>query len=47
MEDNIIAKEKRRVFWVAYSLDRFTSLHNGLPLTMTEEVVRCLLGKTS
>lgn len=46
-EDNIIAEEKRRVFWVAYSLDRFTSLHNGLPLTMTEEVVRCLWEKTS
>lgn len=38
-EDNIIAEEKRRVFWVAYSLDRFISPLNGLPLTLTEEVV--------
>ena len=38
-EENIMMEEKRRAFWVAYSLDRFTCLDNGLPLTLTEEGV--------
>ncbi|KIM94093.1 hypothetical protein OIDMADRAFT_136671 [Oidiodendron maius Zn] len=38
-EDNIMTEEKRRAFWVAYCLDRFISVHNGLPLTLNEEVI--------
>lgn len=35
----IATEEKRRTFWVAYCLDRFVSVWNGWPLTLTEEVV--------
>lgn len=35
-------EEKRRTFWMAYLLDRFTSMQDDLPLTLNEEVVsRC------
>ena len=38
-DEQIVAEEKRRAFWVAYCLDRFISVNNGLPLTLNEEVV--------
>ncbi|KAH8799820.1 fungal-specific transcription factor domain-containing protein [Xylogone sp. PMI_703] len=38
-EDIILTEEKRRAFWVAYCLDRFISVRNGFPLTLTEDVV--------
>jgi hypothetical protein len=38
-DDDIGTEEKRRAFWVAYCLDRFISVQNGLPLTLNEEVV--------
>ena len=37
--DWIEAEEKRRTFWMAYSLDRFVSIRNGWPLTLSEQVV--------
>lgn len=38
-EEEIGREERRRAFWVAYCLDRFISVQNGLPLTLNEEVV--------
>jgi hypothetical protein len=38
--DWIRTEEKRRTFWMAYSLDRFVSIRDGLPLTLNEQVVR-------
>jgi hypothetical protein len=35
----IKTEEKRRTFWVAYSLDRFISIRGELPLTLNEQVV--------
>ncbi len=35
----IRAEEQRRVFWMAYCLDRFISVRNDCPLTLTEHVV--------
>ncbi|KAE8395556.1 fungal-specific transcription factor domain-containing protein [Aspergillus alliaceus] len=32
-------EEQRRTFWMAYSLDRFISFHNGLPYTLDEELI--------
>ena len=32
-------EEQRRTFWMAYSLDRFISFHNGLPFTLNEQLV--------
>ena len=32
-------EEKRRTFWMAYLLDRFVSIRNGWPLTLSEQVV--------
>lgn len=32
-------EEKRRTFWMAYSLDRFVCLRSGSPLTLHEQVV--------
>jgi hypothetical protein len=32
-------EERRRTFWMAYSLDRFISFHNGLPFTLNEQLV--------
>jgi hypothetical protein len=37
--DLILTEEKRRVFWVAYCIDRFISVRNGFPLTLNEDVV--------
>ncbi|KFZ19471.1 hypothetical protein V501_00654 [Pseudogymnoascus sp. VKM F-4519 (FW-2642)] len=38
-EEEIGREERRRAFWVAYCLDRFISVQNGLPLTLNEEVI--------
>ena len=38
--DWVEIEEKRRTFWMAYSLDRFVSIQNGWPLTLSEQVVR-------
>ncbi|KAI1087972.1 fungal-specific transcription factor domain protein [Rostrohypoxylon terebratum] len=38
-EDPISTEEKRRTFWVAYCLDRFISVSEGAPMTLSEEVV--------
>ncbi|KAL3462084.1 fungal-specific transcription factor domain-containing protein [Aspergillus heterothallicus] len=32
-------EERRRTFWMAYSLDRFISFHNGLPFTLNEQLI--------
>ncbi|KAI9376431.1 hypothetical protein BJX61DRAFT_538808 [Aspergillus egyptiacus] len=32
-------EERRRTFWMAYSLDRFISFHNGLPFTLNERLI--------
>ncbi|KAL2823451.1 fungal-specific transcription factor domain-containing protein [Aspergillus cavernicola] len=32
-------EERRRTFWMAYSLDRFISFHNGLPYTLNEQLI--------
>ncbi|KAL4882438.1 fungal-specific transcription factor domain-containing protein [Aspergillus karnatakaensis] len=32
-------EERRRMFWMAYSLDRFISFHNGLPFTLNEQLI--------
>ncbi|KAF2204950.1 hypothetical protein GQ43DRAFT_453446 [Delitschia confertaspora ATCC 74209] len=32
-------EERRRTFWMAYSLDRFINLINQLPLTLSEQVI--------
>ena len=39
-QDAIEKEEKRRVFWVAYCLDRLISVSNATPVTLSEEVVR-------
>ena len=36
----IETEEKRRTFWMAYSMDRFVSIRKGWPLTLSEQVVR-------
>ncbi|KAL8737323.1 MAG: hypothetical protein Q9181_001779 [Wetmoreana brouardii] len=36
--DWVDKEERRRTFWLAYSLDRFISLSNGSPLTLGEHV---------
>jgi hypothetical protein len=41
-EDWIKTEEKRRTFWVAYSLDRFISARHEWPLTLSEEVISTL-----
>ncbi|KAI0886807.1 fungal-specific transcription factor domain protein [Annulohypoxylon maeteangense] len=38
-EDPISIEEKRRTFWIAYCLDRFISVSEGAPMTLSEEVV--------
>jgi hypothetical protein len=38
-------EEKRRIFWMAYGLDRFLSWRNEWPLTLDEETVRALMHK--
>ncbi|RAK97281.1 fungal specific transcription factor domain-containing protein [Aspergillus ibericus CBS 121593] len=37
--DWIGLEEQRRTFWMAYSLDRFISFHNGLPFTLNEQMI--------
>ena len=38
-ESWIKTEEKRRTFWMAYSLDRFISVRHEWPLTLSEQVV--------
>jgi hypothetical protein len=38
-EDLALIEEKRRVLWMAYCLDHFTSVQNELPLTLGENIV--------
>ncbi|KAF3390939.1 Asperfuranone cluster transcription factor afoA [Talaromyces pinophilus] len=38
-EDWVTLEERRRTFWMAYLLDRFISVQNGLPLTLNEQVI--------
>jgi len=38
-ESWIRTEEKRRTFWMAYSLDRFISIRHSWPLTLNEQVV--------
>lgn len=38
-ENAIMVEEKRRTFWMAYSLDRFMSIQREWPLTLNEQVV--------
>lgn len=38
--DWVEVEEKRRTFWMAYSLDRFVCVRSGSPLTLHEQVVR-------
>lgn len=38
-QDWVEVEEKRRAFWMAYCLDRFVSIRNGWPLTLSEQVV--------
>ena len=40
--DWIDIESMRRTFWVAYTIDRFTSAIDGLPLTFNERHVRKL-----
>lgn len=37
-------EERRRTFWMAYSIDRFISLLDQLPLTFDQHVVSKVLG---
>ncbi|GKZ29520.1 hypothetical protein AbraIFM66950_005221 [Aspergillus brasiliensis] len=39
LDDPVYTEEKRRVFWVAYILDRLISLVNESPLTIDERVI--------
>lgn len=41
-EDWIDLETKRRTFWLAYTLDRFTSMVDGLHLFFDERMVSCL-----
>ena len=41
-EDFVTTEEKRRAFWMAFSLDRFLCARDDLPLTLREEMVRRL-----
>lgn len=38
-------EERRRTFWMAYLLDRFASLNDGWPLTLSESVVSLSMGR--
>ncbi|KAK4152958.1 fungal-specific transcription factor domain-containing protein [Chaetomidium leptoderma] len=38
-EDTVVKEERRRTFWVAYSLDRLICMRSRGPLTLAEEVV--------
>ena len=37
--DWVEVETKRRTFWMAYCMDRFASIRNGCPLTLSEHVV--------
>jgi hypothetical protein len=37
--DWVEIEEKRRTFWMAYTLDRLVSMHNEWPLTLNEQVI--------
>lgn len=41
--DWVETEERRRTFWMAYSLDRFVCVRSGSPLTLHEQVVRLYL----
>lgn len=41
--DWIETEEKRRTFWMAYTLDRLVSIRNEWPLTLHEQVVRLFI----
>lgn len=43
--DWVDVEERRRTFWLAYSVDRFVSLSNGSPLTLSEQVISDLLSR--
>jgi hypothetical protein len=38
-KDFIIIEEKRRVFWMAFTLEILLSIHNNLPLVVNEHMV--------
>jgi hypothetical protein len=42
-ESFINAEERRRAFWLAFSLDRFLCLRNEWPVTLQEDMVRSQL----
>ncbi|KAH1559005.1 hypothetical protein KXW39_007035, partial [Aspergillus fumigatus] len=42
-EDWIDLETKRRTFWLAYTLDRFTSMVDGLHLFFDERMIRTRL----
>ncbi|XRM45781.1 hypothetical protein ABZX51_008855 [Aspergillus tubingensis] len=46
IEDLVCAEEKRRVFWVAYILDRLISLRHESPLTFDERIIATRLPAT-
>ncbi|OKL58352.1 hypothetical protein UA08_06013 [Talaromyces atroroseus] len=37
--DWVELEEKRRTFWMAYTLDRFANIRRGWPITLTEQVL--------
>jgi Fungal specific transcription factor domain len=37
--DWVELEEKRRTFWMAYTLDRFANIRKGWPITLTEQVL--------
>ena len=43
--DWVETEEKRRTFWMAYSLDRFISIRSGWPLTLSEQIVSRAIAK--
>lgn len=43
LDDPVCTEERRRVFWIAYILDRLISLRHESPLTFDERVV-CPIG---
>ncbi|OJK00180.1 hypothetical protein ASPACDRAFT_28643 [Aspergillus aculeatus ATCC 16872] len=38
-EDWVVVEERRRMFWMAYCLDRFLSMRDGRPLTLIEHLI--------
>ncbi|KAH8692012.1 fungal-specific transcription factor domain-containing protein [Talaromyces proteolyticus] len=37
--DWVEVEEKRRTFWMAYTLDRFANIRKGWPITLTEQIL--------